>query len=140
MSTYIVPYVLVLIVFGILDAIWLSTMGARLYKPVLGELLADKVRIAPAIIFYLMYPLGLVIFALVPALRTGSLQYAVVYAALFGLFAYATYDLTNFATMKIWTTQITVIDLAWGTFASGLSAAVAYVASRAVMNHFGWTA
>ncbi|HWK96865.1 MAG TPA: DUF2177 family protein [Pseudolabrys sp.] len=136
MAVYLVIYVLILAVFVVLDGIWLSQMGQALYKPVLGDILAENVRIAPAVVFYLIYPLGIAVFAVVPALRTNSLQYALIYGALFGLFAYATYDLTNHATLRNWSSTITLIDLAWGTFVTGLSATLAFLASRAVMAHF----
>ncbi|MBS0532814.1 MAG: DUF2177 family protein [Proteobacteria bacterium] len=136
MAFYVVIYVFVLAVFVILDGIWLSQMGQVLYRPVLGDILADNVRIVPAVIFYLLYPVGLELFAVVPALRASSLQHAALYAALFGLFAYATYDLTNYATLRNWSAAITVIDLIWGAFASGFAAAAAYLLSRAVMTHF----
>ncbi|MCW5687210.1 MAG: DUF2177 family protein [Pseudolabrys sp.] len=135
-ALYAVVYVSILAVFVVLDGIWLSQMGQVLYRPILGDILADKVRIAPAVIFYLIYPLGIEIFAVLPALRANSLPQAAIYAALFGLFAYATYDLTNHATLRNWTASITVIDLAWGAFATGLAASLAFLASRAVMSHF----
>ncbi|HTJ02275.1 MAG TPA: DUF2177 family protein [Methylovirgula sp.] len=136
MAIYGLAYLFVLIAFVVLDGIWLSQMGARLYRPILGDILADKVRLAPAVVFYLAYPLGIELFAVLPALRASSLLHAVVYGALFGLFAYATYDLTNHATLRNWTSVITVTDLAWGTFATGLAAAMAFLALRAVMSHF----
>ncbi len=136
MAAYAAVYFSILIVFAILDAIWLTKAGQALYRPVLGDILADTVRVAPAIVFYLMYPLGVAIFAVVPALRANSLQHAVVHGALFGLFAYATYDLTNHATMRNWATHITLIDMAWGAFLTGISATLAYLASRALIAHF----
>lgn len=137
MPTYILAYVSILVVFIAVDAIWLSQMGPVLYKPILGDILADKVNIAPAIVFYLMYPLGVEIFAVVPALRANSWSHAAIYGALFGLFAYATYDLTNHATLRNWTSTITLIDLVWGTFVTGFSAMVAFFISRALMAQFG---
>ncbi|MBS0245460.1 MAG: DUF2177 family protein [Proteobacteria bacterium] len=136
MAFYVVVYVLILAVFIVLDGIWLSQMGQALYRPVLGDILADKVRIVPAVIFYLVYPLGIELFAVLPALRANSLQHAAVHAALFGLLAYATYDLTNYATLRNWTASITLIDLAWGAFVTGASATVAFLGSRALMAHF----
>lgn len=136
MAFYVVVYGLILAAFVVLDGIWLSQMGPVLYRPVLGDILADNVRLAPAVIFYLIYPLGLEIFAVLPALRAHSLQQAAVHAALFGLFAYATYDLTNHATLRNWSSTITLSDLAWGTFASAAAATLAFLASRAVMAHF----
>ena len=136
MAFYVVVYVLILAVFVILDGIWLSQMGQALYRPVLGDILADNVRIVPAVLFYFVYPLGIELFAVLPALRANSSQHAAVYAALFGLLAYATYDLTNYATLRNWTASITLIDLAWGAFVTGASATLAFIASRALMAHF----
>jgi uncharacterized membrane protein len=133
MIVYPLAYVTVTIVFVLLDAAWLTVMGPVLYKPALGDILADKVRLAPAIVFYLLYPIGIAIFAVLPALRAGSVGHAAVYGALFGLFAYATYDLTNAATLRQWTTQITLADMAWGAIATGLAATISVVACRAVM-------
>ncbi|WP_144224225.1 DUF2177 family protein [Mesorhizobium amorphae] len=128
--TYIVAYIASLIVFGALDAIWLTTMTSRIYRPVLGDILLSDLRIAPALAFYLLYPVGLVVFAAMPALRAGSAGTALVHGALFGLIAYATYDLTNYATLRSWTLQITLIDLAYGTVVAGLTALAAYQAAR----------
>ena len=133
MIVYPLAYVTVTIVFVLLDAAWLTVMGPVLYKPALGDILADKVRLAPAIVFYLLYPIGIAIFAVLPALRAGSVGHAAVYGALFGLFAYATYDLTNAATLRQWTTQITLADIAWGAIATGRAATISVVACRAVM-------
>ncbi|MEP9386141.1 DUF2177 family protein [Mesorhizobium sp. KR9-304] len=128
--THLVAYVASLIVFGILDAIWLTTMSSRLYRPALGEILLDDLRIAPAVLFYFLYPIGLVVFAAMPAVRSGSAGMALAYGALFGLLAYATYDLTNYATLRIWTFQITVIDLIYGTVVAALTSVSAYYAAR----------
>ncbi|WP_379063850.1 DUF2177 family protein [Mesorhizobium sp. UC22_110] len=128
--TYIVAYIASLIVFGALDAIWLTTMTSRIYRPVLGDILLSDLRVAPALAFYLLYPVGLVVFAAMPALRAGSAGTALAQGALFGLIAYATYDLTNYATLRSWTLQITLIDLAYGTVVAGLTALAAYQAAR----------
>jgi uncharacterized membrane protein len=127
---YIVSYVAALIVFGILDAIWLTTMASRLYRPALGDILLDNLRLAPALAFYFIYPIGLVLFAAMPALRSGSAGVALGYGALFGLLAYATYDLTNYATLRNWTLQITLVDLAYGAIVAGLTSVAAYFAAR----------
>lgn len=128
--TYIVAYIASLIVFGALDAVWLTTMTSRIYRPALGDILLSDLRIAPALAFYLLYPVGLVVFATMPALRVGSAGTALAHGALFGLIAYATYDLTNYATLRSWTLQITLIDLAYGTVVAGLTALAAYQAAR----------
>ena len=139
MPVYGLTYVIVLTAFVLLDGAWLSVVGPALYKPALGTMLADKVRIVPAVAFYLLYPIGIEIFALVPALRSSSVGHAATYGALFGLFAYATYDLTNAATLRQWTTQITLADMAWGAIATGLATTIAFVACRAVMARYDLT-
>lgn len=137
MALYAIPYIFVLITFVIVDSIWLASTTRIFYRPVLGEMLVEQIRIAPVIGFYLLYPLGIEIFAIAPALKAGSILSAIAYGALFGFFAYATYDLTNFATLRHWTAQITLIDLAWGAFATGVSAALGYLATRAAAAAFG---
>lgn len=126
---YIAPYLATLLVFAVVDGVWLYVMGSQLYKPVLGDILASDVRIAPAIAFYLLFPIGLTIFAVDPATKTGSVGTALIFGALFGLFTYATYDLTNFATLRNWTLQITLIDIAYGAAVSALAAAAGYWAA-----------
>jgi uncharacterized membrane protein len=129
--TYLVPYVAVLVVFGIIDAGWLNTMGKILYRPALGDILLDDLRIAPAILFYLAYPIGIVAFAVMPGLRSDSVATAFFYALLFGAIAYGTYDLTNYATLRSWTLQITTVDICYGALASGIAATVAMFVARA---------
>jgi uncharacterized membrane protein len=128
--TYVVAYVAVLIVFGTIDAVWLTTMGAILYRPALGDILAQSLRVAPAIAFYLLFPIGIVVFAVLPGLRAQSAMPAATLALLFGALAYATYDLTNYATLRNWTLQITVVDIGYGALASGVAATAAYFAVR----------
>ena len=123
MTKYIAAYIAVAIIFGILDSIWLSKMGPNLYRPILGDILADKFRVVPAIIFYVLYIAGILIFAVNPAFKSGEWTTALLYGGLLGFFCYATYDLTNYATLKIWSTKITVLDIIWGTFATGTAAA-----------------
>jgi len=130
---YFVAYISVLVVFGIIDAGWLSTMGGLLYRPILGDILLENLRIAPAIAFYLAYPIGVVVFAVLPGLRAGSLPTACLLAVLFGALAYATYDLTNYATLRHWTMQLAVIDICYGAAASGIAAAVASYVTRTFM-------
>jgi uncharacterized membrane protein len=106
-------------------------MGKLLYRPALTDIQLEDLRIAPAILFYLAYPIGIVVFAVMPGLREGSLLIAFTYALLFGALAYGTYDLTNYATLRHWTLKITVIDICYGALASGVAAAVAMFVSRA---------
>ena len=128
----LVAYVSVLIVFGITDAGWLSIMANVLYRPVLGDILLSSLRFGPAIIFYLAYPVGVVTFAAVPGLRENSIVTAFLLALLFGALAYATYDLTNYATLRNWTMQITLVDICYGAAASGIAAAAAFFIARAL--------
>jgi uncharacterized membrane protein len=127
---YLVAYVAVLIVFGAIDAVWLSTMGPIVYRPALGDILLPSLRTAPAIVFYLTYPIGVVVFAVLPALRAQSPSTAFTLALLFGALAYATYDLTNYATLRNWNLLITVLDIVYGALASGVAATLAYAVVR----------
>lgn len=117
---------------GCLDAVWLTTTNATLYRPVLGHILLDGVRPVPAVLFYAVYLLGVMVFAVSPAMAEGHWRAATVKGAMFGFFAYATYDLTNQATLVVWSTNITLLDLCWGTFLSASGATAAYFASRLV--------
>lgn len=130
LTSSLMAYIVALVVFGAIDATWLSTMGPILYRPALAEILAPNLRIAPAIAFYSMYPIGIVVFAVMPALRSGSIANAFALALLFGAFAYATYDLTNYATLRVWTLQITVLDILYGALTSGVAATAAFLLVR----------
>jgi uncharacterized membrane protein len=130
--TYLASYAAALIVFVIGDMIWLGTMVSRFYRPILEEVLLPTVNLPAAIVFYLLYPLGLVIFAITPALKADSATTAFLYGALFGFFTYATYDLSNFATLRNWTMQLTVVDIAWGTILGAITASVGYVLGQYV--------
>lgn len=126
MMTNVIAYVSALVVFVVIDMIWLGTMASRLYKPMLGDILAPQFNMAAAGAFYLIYPIGLVIFAINPALKAGAVSTALVYGALFGFFTYATYDLTNQVTLRNWSTLITVVDIAWGSLLGAVTAASAF--------------
>lgn len=119
-------YGVALFVFVTVDLIWISTVVAPLYRQMLGSALADSVRLAPAVLFYLSYPLGLMIFAIEPALAERSGMTAGSRGALFGLFTYATYDLTNYATLRDWTLFMTVSDILYGGFLAGLASLLGY--------------
>ena len=134
---YAVSYVLALVVFAAIDITWLVTMGAKLYRQTLGDMLLTDLRMGPAAAFYLMYPAGLVIFAVAPALKSGSPTTALLYGGLFGLFTYGTYELTNYATIRNWTLQITLIDIAYGVIASAIAAAIVAMLAPTVAGVFG---
>jgi uncharacterized membrane protein len=124
--TFIAGYLVFLVSFGVIDLIWLSIMAGRLYRPALGEMLLDRIRVAPALLFYFAFPAGLVHFALMPALQAGSATAAFGNGALLGLLAYGTYDLTNYATLRRWTLTITLADLVYGTLVAAISTLAAY--------------
>ena len=128
--TWIIAFVVAAIAFGVLDAIWLGWAGENFYRPRLGEVLADSFRMGPALVFYTAYVAAIVWFAVRPGLA-GGLGAAALNGALLGAICYATYDLTNQATLKQWSTTITVADIIWGTFATCIAATVAtYAASK----------
>lgn len=115
-----------------LDAVWLTTTNTTLYRPILGEVLAASPRLGPAILFYVIYLVGVVVFAVTPAMRSGRWRDATILGALLGFFCYATYDLTNQATLAVWATKITVLDLCWGTFLTASGATAGYFTSKLV--------
>lgn len=129
MTRYIAAYLATLIVFLAIDFVWLSSAANVLYKPILKDILLPEFKIAPALVFYALFPLALVIFGVAAGVRTGNWTDALLYGALFGFFAYATYDLTNQATLRNWETKLTVIDMIWGSFVSGTAATAGYFIS-----------
>ena len=122
---FTIAYAATLGVFLALDAVWLTTMAQRLYKPAIGHLMRDGFAWAPALAFYLLYVLGLVVFAVLPGRASGRAAVAAWRGALFGLIAYATYDLTNQATLRDWPWAVTLADLCWGAAASAVAAGIA---------------
>ena len=120
---WIIAYLATGAAFGALDAVWLRWAGPNLYRPALGDLLAPSFRAAPAIVFYALFIAALVWFAVRPGL-TGGVGTAVLNGALLGGICYATYDLTNQATLKVWPVNVTLIDIAWGALASAVAAGV----------------
>jgi uncharacterized membrane protein len=126
MMVYVYAYLATLAVFLPFDMVWLGTMANRLYRPTLGDILLSDANLPAAGAFYAIYPVGLVFFAVVPALKSGSLGQATLGGALFGFFTYMTYDLTNQATLKNWSTQLTLADIGWGTLLGAISATAAF--------------
>ena len=114
-----------------LDAVWLNYAAPRLYRPLLGDILREGFSLPPAIAFYLIYITGVLIFAVAPALEGGRWTGAALRGAMLGFLCYATYDLTNQATLRTWSTTITVLDLAWGTFLTAVAATAGFLAVRA---------
>ncbi|HCS18763.1 DUF2177 family protein [Qipengyuania flava] len=126
--TWIVAAITAALVFGALDAVWLGWAGPNFYRPRLGDILADSFRMMPALVFYAAYIAAIVWFAVRPGLSLG-IGAAALNGALLGAICYATYDLTNQATMRTWSTTVTVADIAWGAFATAVAAAAASFAA-----------
>jgi uncharacterized membrane protein len=115
-----------------IDAIWLGIIAKNLYSKTIGHLLSDKPNLLAALIFYLLYCVGIVVFAINPALKEKSWLTALQLGAFLGCIAYATYDLTNLATLRDWPLQVTVIDIIWGTFLTGSVSLISYL----ILNKF----
>lgn len=114
-------YLFTIPVFFIIDMLWLGVIARGFYRRTLAAFLSDRVNWTAAIIFYLLFIVGILIFAVIPALDRNTLWYALIFGGLFGFFTYATYDLTNLATLKNWPLVIVLVDIIWGVI---LSAAV----------------
>ena len=132
MKTYLIAYVVALVALVGIDFVWLGRMGDVVYRPVMGDMALSGFRIVPGIVFYLVYVMGVVYFAVAPALAGGGFLAAARNGAIFGLCAYGTYDLTNQATLKNWSTTLTLIDMGWGTLLTAVSAAIACAAASAI--------
>lgn len=136
MLKYLLTYLGAAIVLGGLDFVWLSASGG-LYRPTLDAILADHVRLAPALVFYLAYLLGMLVLVIAPAGRAGSLTLAARNGAVLGAMAYATYDLSNQATLKVWSTAITLADIGWGAVLTGTGCSAGYLVWRRAQMRFG---
>ncbi len=123
-------YGIILAVFLMIDGFWLLVIAKKLYASQLGYLMAEKPKLLAALVFYLLFVLGLQAFVVNPALVAESWKAALLPGLLFGLITYATYDLTNLATVKDWPVMITVIDLLWGSFVSAAVSTVSYFLIR----------
>ncbi|RIV88956.1 DUF2177 family protein [Aurantiacibacter zhengii] len=122
---WIIAYIAAAVAFGALDAVYLRWATDNLYRPIIGSILADEFRMGAAIAFYLIYIAGMVWFAVKPGIEAGSVGTALLNGALLGGLCYATFDLTSQAVMKVWSTQLSLVDIAWGAFATAIAASVA---------------
>ena len=127
MKRSLIAYVATLLTFLLLDGIWLGLLMAPTYRELLGSLMLEKPLLLPAAVFYCLYVFGCVVFVVLPAL---SWQWAVKRGALLGLVAYGTYDLTNWATLRGWSVQVTLMDWVWGMVATAVACAVGYLVAR----------
>lgn len=130
MKRFLSAYLSTLAAFLILDGLWLGVLMGPTYRAWLGPLMLAQPVIFPALLFYLLYGVGIVLIGVLPGVRIRSLGHAAGYSALLGLMAYGTYDLTNWATLQGWPSQLALVDWAWGTFASGVAGTAGYLATR----------
>jgi uncharacterized membrane protein len=120
-------------VFFAVDLLWLGVIARNFYQKRLADFLSDQVNWSAAIVFYLLYILGIMIFAILPAVERDSGMKAVVLGVLFGFFTYATYDLTNLATLKDWPLAIVVVDILWGMVLTGTVATAGFVIAKKLL-------
>lgn len=130
MPPFVTAYVGSAITMLALDLVWLTTMVPWLYRPALGDLLADPPNLPVAAVFYLLYVVGIVVFAVLPAVTSGSWLHALGAGALLGLVAYGTYDFTNLSTLRNWPITLSLIDVVWGTILTAVSASAGYILTK----------
>ena len=123
-------YAVALPAFFALDMVWLGLVAKNFYRNQLGHLMKSDISWPAAILFYLLFVVGLVLFVITPAIEKNSWTHALLFGALFGLITYATYDLTNLATLKDWPLLVTVVDLAWGAALAASVSTVSYFIAR----------
>ncbi len=125
MRSFIKPYLLTLLPFTLLDALWLGLVAPAFYRSQIGFIMAESPNWGAAVLFYLLFIAGMLVFVSGPGIREGDVRKTALRGAFFGLVTYATYDLTNLATLEGWPLLMTVVDMAWGTFLGGITAAAA---------------
>ena len=129
----LVVYLITLAVFFLIDMIWLGVVAKGFYRRHLGPMLSPKVNWAAAILFYLLFIVGLLVFVIKPALISGEPLKALFFGALLGLISYATYDLSNLATLKDWPLVVTVVDLIWGSVLGGAVSFLSVLLGRSLL-------
>ena len=123
MSKLLLPYLAIVVTMMLLDVVWIGGIARPLYNEGIGHLMADQPNFVAAVVFYLLFGIGVMAFVVQPR-GPGDWQMAVAWGALFGFMTYMTYDLTNMATLRDWPRGLSFIDTAWGCFATGLAAGV----------------
>jgi uncharacterized membrane protein len=129
MTRYLIAYGASLVTLLLLDLLWLGLAMREFYKNELGAIMRERPLVVPSVLFYVIYVIGLTWFATLPGLDLGDWKRVALVAAAFGFFAYATYDITNFATLKIFPLTVVFVDIAWGMVVSALAASAGYFAS-----------
>lgn len=130
MKRFLIAYLVSGAVFVAIDLLWLLLVMSKLFKAQMPQLILEQPKLVPAAIFYALYPVGIAVFGVLPAVAAQDWVRAAAMSALFGFLAYVTYELTNLATLKGWSAQIAMIDIAWGAALSGVVGAVGYWAVR----------
>jgi uncharacterized membrane protein len=129
---FIKLFLIALPVFFVIDIIWLVLIAKKFYQEQIGFLMKPDINWFAAIIFYLLFIAGLVVFVISPAVEKHSWVHALIFGALFGLITYATYDLTNLATLKDWPLLVTVVDLIWGTVLAASISLITYIIANKI--------
>ncbi len=132
--SYLRIWVVAFVVFMSIDLVWLGVVARGFYRKQLGPLMAEQVNWPAALIFYGLYIVGIMVFALLPALRSESLSKALLLGGFFGMITYATYDLTNLATLEGWPFKLVIVDISWGTVLAASTTSIAY----GIISYFGW--
>jgi len=125
-------YIIAFLVFLAIDAVWLGLVAPKFYKEHIGHLMSESPNFIAALVFYLLFIIGLVFFVLLPGMEKESLSYVMFAGVLFGFMTYATYDLTNLATLKDWPLIVTGVDLVWGSFLSFGVSTLTYIIYNAI--------
>ena len=128
--SYILAYIGALLAFCAMDFLWLTIVAKSFYQKNMGMLMLAEPNLVPAAFFYLLYILGLLVFAVIPAIRSQSFIMALSLGAFLGLIAYASYDLTNLATLKGWTVILSTVDIGWGIVVSAVASGAGFMAAR----------
>ena len=133
MRESIITYLSVTTIFLFIDVIWLSQFFSYIYQPNIGELLRENIIIFPAILFYIIYPLGATILVALPSLEKVLLKTIFINGFVLGVIAYGTYNLTNMATLEGWSAKVVIIDMIWGGFLTGVSVLLGTLISKKVL-------
>jgi uncharacterized membrane protein len=127
---FLKAYLATAFIFLAIDAVWLGVIAKSFFSSNIGHLMTDNVNLAVAAGFYILYAVGIVLFAVKPALEKATIKTALIYGGLFGFFCYGTYDITNYATLKDWPLKVVLVDVTWGTTLTALSAAAGYLVTK----------
>lgn len=127
---WLLMFVTSMFVFLVFDMLWLNVVAKSFYRRELGDLMTDQVNVLAAVIFYILFIIGLIYFVIYPAFLAQSLSMALWRGAFFGFICYATYDLTNLATLRNWPLLMTLVDLTWGTVLGALTSVLSFLAYR----------